>query len=166
MKMKGKTAIVGLAVVGLLTTTGIGTALAERGSYEEPAGPDVVTDRNLSGPEAADVLIFVDLATIVDVLGLGPEEIDAQVMQGKSLAEIAGQEKTPELIDAIVNANQERIESERAAGRLSDEEAAEAINGLREQVTQLVTTEGPTGPNPSVRPIEDPTSDGEAAPQT
>jgi hypothetical protein len=111
-------------------------------------------------------LIFVDLGTIVDVLGLNPEEIDAQVMQGKSLAEIAGQEKTPELIDAIVNANKERIESERAAGRLSDEEAAEAINGLREQVTELVDSEGPEGPDPSVRPIGAPASDGEAAPQT
>jgi hypothetical protein len=127
VKMKGKIAIAGLAVVGLLTTMGVGTALAEQGSYEEQASPEGVTDRNLTGSESADVLIFVDLGTIVDVLGLNPEEIDAQIMQGKSLAEIAGQEKTPELIDAIVSANKERIESERAAGRLSDEEVAEAI---------------------------------------
>ena len=49
-------------------------------------------------------------------------------------------------------AQEERIESERAAGRLSDEEAANAVEDLREQVTELVNSEGPE-------------SGGEATPQ-
>jgi len=48
-----------------------------------------------------------------------------------------------ELIDAIVSANNERIAFERAAGWLSDGEAADVAKDLREKVTGLVNSEGP-----------------------
>lgn len=189
MKMKGKKAITGLTVAGLLATVGVGTALAEQGpsedaadhlapnggalessepvtrpyegSFEESAdhlvapGPNeerVAVEEGLAVPPEG-VPVFVDIGTLVDVLGLSFEGLDAQIMEGKSLAEIAGKEKTPELIDTIVSVNKERIESERAAGRLSDEEAADAAKDLRNQVTKLVNSEGPKDP-PSVRPAD------------
>lgn len=173
MRIKDNTFLAGLAVAGLLTTTGVGTALAEQGSSEGPADHLVATKGDVEGPEPDEARIAaekglssptgfpveVDLGTLVDVLKLDQEDLHSQIMAGKSLAEIAGEEKTPELIDAIVSANKERIESERAAGRLSDEEAADAVEDLREQVTELVNSEGPKGP-PSVYPADGPESGG------
>ncbi len=145
MKMKGKTVLAGLAVVGLLATLGAGTALAQQRSAEGPEDR-LSVGGDLEGPSPTEFPILVDLETVVDVLGLTQEELDRQIMAGKSLAEVAGKEKTQELIDAIVDTQKERIESERAAGRLSDEEATEAIKDLREQVTEMVNWEVPGEP--------------------
>ena len=179
MRIKGKTVFAGLAVAGLLAITGVGTALAEQGSTEDPEDHLVVSNKenptkeslpfpkaseehtSVEGPDEAPqgmasptgFPVLVELGTITDVLGLKEEELHSQIIEGKSLAEIAGKEKAPELIDAIVDANKERIESERDAGRLSDEEAADAAKDLRKQVTELVNSEGPKDP-PSVRPAD------------
>ncbi len=191
MRIKGKTAFAGLAVAGLLATAGIGTALAEQGSTEDSEDHLVVSTKEnptkeslpfpkasgehtaVEGPDEAPqgmasptgFPVFVDLETITNVLELKEEELHSQITDGKSLAEIAGKEKTRELIDAIVDANEERIESERDAGRLSDEEAADAGKDLRRQVTELVNSEGPKNP-PSVRSVDGSNSDDEPADRT
>ncbi len=177
MRIKGNTVFAGLAVASLLATAGVGTALAEQGSTEDPedhlvaSAKENPTKESLPFPKASGehttiegpptgFPVFVDLETITDVLGLKEEELHSQIIDGKSLAEIADKEKTPELIDAIVDANKERIESERVAGRLSDEEAADATKDLRKQVMKLVNSEGPKG-SPSILPADGPASDGE-----
>ncbi len=172
MRIKGNTVFAGLAVASLLATAGVGTALAEQGSTEDPEDHLVASAKEnptkeslpfpkssgehttVEGPDEAPqgmasptgFPVLVDLETVTDVLGLKEEELHSQIIDGKSLAEIADKEKTPELIDAIVDANKERIESERVAGRLSDEEAADATKDLRKQVTKMVNSEGPKGP--------------------
>lgn len=153
MKTKGKTALVGL-VVGLLMVIGAGAALAQQeGTPAGLAGPETggqveqaftpSCDSNgikKGAPFEAGISLVIDLETVTDVLGLTHEELHAQVMEGKSLADIAGPDKVSELIDALVAAEKERIE---AAGDLTDQEAAKAIEGLRERVTEAVHSEGP-----------------------
>ena len=167
MTTKGKKVLAGLAVAGLLATVGAGMALAaptgETGdrllpATEEapfpataeksavPLGPDEAPE-GMTPPAGFPVFIHVGIAA--DALGLTPEELHAQITQGKSLAEIAGEERTPELIDALVKAQEDLIESERAAGRLSDEQAAEATEGLREKVSALVNEVPEVGVEPA-----------------
>jgi hypothetical protein len=172
VKTKGKTALAGLVATGLLAVFGTGVALAEEEqTHEGLAGPPAgEVPEVLAAPEAgaegggefappgdADVLskvaqfeagipTSIDLETVADVLGMTLGELHERAMKGESLAEIAGPSKTPELIDAIVAAQKERIEAERDAGLLSEEEAAGAVEGLREQVTALVEGEGPRAP--------------------
>jgi polyhydroxyalkanoate synthesis regulator phasin len=71
-------------------------------------------------------------------LGMEPREVRAQLRQGKSLAQIAGPQKTPQLINALVSATAKRIDAAVESGKLSPEKAAKLKGELRERVTKLV----------------------------
>ena len=78
----------------------------------------------------------LDAAT--ELLGLTREELLEQLRAGKSLAEIAGAEKTPQLIDTIVKSIQEQIDTAKASGDLTEARAARITENLRDRVTNLV----------------------------
>ena len=122
---------------------GPGNGAEEGQAFPRPDDPGALKEGT---PFEAAFPVVVDVETVADVLGLTPEELHARMIEGESLSQIAGPGKTQELIDAIVAAQEERIESERAAGNLGGEEAAEAKEGLRERVTELVDGGGPERP--------------------
>lgn len=74
-------------------------------------------------------------------LGLRPGELRTELRKGKSLAEIAGPEKTPRVIAILTAAARERLDAAVAEGRLPAERAAERKRGLAERIERLVTRE-------------------------
>lgn len=78
---------------------------------------------------------FAGQPGVADILGLTPEELRDALAEGKTLGEIADATGTrQDLIDALVEAGNERIDAALEAGRITEDEAAE----LRDQTTQHV----------------------------
>lgn len=78
---------------------------------------------------------FATKPDLADILGLTPEELREAQADGTTLGEIADETEgvsRQDLIDALVEAGNERIDAALEAGRITEDEAA----GLREQVAQ------------------------------
>ena len=76
----------------------------------------------------------------VGLLGLEPEVIVAQLREGHTLAEIAEAQGVTldELVNAITADAHEKLAEAVASGRLSQEEADERLERMRDQVTRVV----------------------------
>lgn len=78
---------------------------------------------------------FATKPGLADILGLTPEELREALADGMTLGEIADETEgvsRRDLIDALVEAGNERIDAALAAGRITEDEAA----ALREQVAE------------------------------
>ncbi|MDP9383284.1 MAG: hypothetical protein M3Q29_24700 [Chloroflexota bacterium] len=74
-------------------------------------------------------------------LGLQPSELREQLRESKSLAEIAGTERTPRLINLIVSNTGKRIDQAVERGDLNEKRAAKIKAKLRERATRFVNRE-------------------------
>jgi AraC-like DNA-binding protein len=90
---------------------------------------------------------FGTLSAAADYLGLTEAQLRSQLESGKSLAQVAtAQGKTANgLIDALVSAAKQRADSAVAAGRMTQAQEADLLNGLRDRITNLVNATGPRG---------------------
>jgi polyhydroxyalkanoate synthesis regulator phasin len=78
---------------------------------------------------------FATKPDLADILGLTPEELREALADGTTLGEIANETEgvsRQDLVDALVEAGNERIDAALEADRITEDEAA----GLREQVAQ------------------------------
>jgi ribosomal protein S20 len=77
------------------------------------------------------------LDKIAQVIGITVDDLEAQLKQGKTLAEIAG-DKKQDLITALTDAANARIDKAVADGHLSAEKAATLESQVTERITRLV----------------------------
>lgn len=83
---------------------------------------------------------------IADILGLTPEELRDALSEGTTLGEIADETGSrQELIDALVEARNQRIDAALEAGRITEDEAAELREQTTEHVEDLLNGELPDG---------------------
>lgn len=87
------------------------------------------------------------LQTVADVLEIEVDDLAAQLREGATIADIAG-DRTTDVIDALVSEQETRIDEAVAEGKLTEERADEVRAALSEQVTALVNGERPTGIGP------------------
>ena len=85
------------------------------------------------------------LETVAEVLGLDADDLAAQLKDGASLAEIAGEAKVQSVIDALVAEHNTRIDEAVADGRLSEERAEEVRAAVADRVEAMVNGEHPAG---------------------
>lgn len=87
------------------------------------------------------------LGAAADYLGLTERELRSELQGGKTLAQVAqAHGKTANgLIDALVTNAQKRLDQAVAAGRLTQSQANELLNGLRDRISKLVNSSGPVG---------------------
>lgn len=138
-----KIAIVSLVTLSLVVGV-VGTALADRGV---PGG------QGRHGGGAGLGLAFGGFPESVGgLLGLTPEEIATQRHEGKSLAEIAANAPQPAdettLVNAIVAERQKVVDQRVADGKLTADQAAQVMERVRDQVSEMVNRAA-TGPNRS-----------------
>ncbi len=105
-------------------------------------------------------------ASIAEVLGLEVEDLRAQLAEGATMAEIAG-DNVDVLIAALVDDATEKINEAVAAEKMTQEEADEKIASLEENITERVNTtpkdlkekrpprgkQVPKGPRVSIQPV-------------
>jgi hypothetical protein len=98
---------------------------------------------------------FGNISAAADYLGLTEAQLHAQLESGKTLAQVAtAQGKTVAgLIDALVNAAKQRLDSAVAAGRLTQAQENDLLSGLRDRITNLVNATGPHGDHFGVPPF-------------
>lgn len=84
-------------------------------------------------------------AAIADFLNMEIKELREELRGGKSLAEIAGPERTQELIDLIVTRIGKRLDETVADGHLSTEQAQKIREKLPQRAAKLVKREHRTG---------------------
>jgi polyhydroxyalkanoate synthesis regulator phasin len=91
---------------------------------------------------------FGKLEAAATYLGLTGAELRERLADGKTLAEIAGDEgkSVDGLVDALVVEATEKIDEAVANGRLTDEQATELKAGLEERMQDLVEGELRAGP--------------------
>ena len=80
---------------------------------------------------------------IAGILGLEPEALRKAIVGGQSLSEVAADQGVDpqELIDAIVDAAEERVNGAVESGRIDREKADEILAGTAEKVEDLVNGE-------------------------
>jgi polyhydroxyalkanoate synthesis regulator phasin len=86
-----------------------------------------------------------DLSTLADSLGIEEDELRSELEDGKTIAEIAEEQgvDVQDVVDAIVAAQQERLDEAVADGDLTQEQADELLAGAEERVTAFVNGERP-----------------------
>jgi len=94
-------------------------------------------------------------ADLAEVLGLEQAELREAIAGGQSLADVAAEQgvDTQELVDALVDAAEERVATGLENGRIDQEKADEILAGAAEKAEDLVNGEisfegrrGPGGP--------------------
>jgi uncharacterized protein YidB (DUF937 family) len=89
--------------------------------------------------------LHADLSTVAEALGLSEDDLRTALEGGQTLAEVAEEQgvDTQEVVDAIVTAQQERLDEAVADGDLTQEQADEIAANAEERVTALVNGEMP-----------------------
>jgi predicted DNA-binding protein (UPF0251 family) len=89
---------------------------------------------------------FGGLDAAASYLGLTEEQLRSELESGKTLAQVAqAHGKTAAgLVDALVNEAKQKVEAAVAAGRLTQSQADDLLNGLRDRITQLVNSTPPS----------------------
>lgn len=159
--------IAGLILLGALALAGVGRVLAQE--EDGPARRFIDRVAEIVGVEPGELRSAVrqareesgwpgrgffarpsarfgeEIGAVSEFLGMSRRELRAQLRDGRSLAEIAGPERTPELIALVERLVRERVQDAREAGRITAEDAARATDGLRARVTEAVNAEGIRG---------------------
>jgi uncharacterized protein YidB (DUF937 family) len=93
-------------------------------------------------------------------LGLTEEQLRTELESGKTLAQVAQAhgKSVAGLVDAIVADAKKHVDAAVAAGRLTQAQANEILNGLRDRITSRVNSRGPDGPPPGFRHFRGPTA--------
>ena len=83
---------------------------------------------------------FAKLDAAANYLGLTEAELRSELEGGKSLAQVARDHGKPVdgLVDALVAAEKEHLDSAVTAGRITKAQEDELLNGLKERITSLV----------------------------
>ena len=84
------------------------------------------------------------LETVAEVLGMGVDELAAQLRDGSTIAGVAG-DQTQAVIDALVAVHTARIDEAVADGKLSEDQAEEVRAALAEKVEAMVNGALPAG---------------------
>lgn len=92
---------------------------------------------------------FGKLSAAADYLGLTEAELRSQLEGGKSLAQVAQAQgkSVAGLVDSLVALAKTRLDEAVAAGRLTQAQETEMLNGLRNRITSLVNSTHPGGPH-------------------
>jgi uncharacterized protein YidB (DUF937 family) len=90
---------------------------------------------------------FHGLDRAASYLGITEEQLRTELEGGKTLAQVAQAhgKSADGVVDALVAGAQERLDSAVAAGRLTQAQANEMLNGLRDRITSLVNSRLPAG---------------------
>jgi hypothetical protein len=88
------------------------------------------------------------LETVAEVLNIGVDDLAAQLKDGASIADIAGEAKVQAVVDALVAEHEDRIDEAVEDGRLSEEKAEEVRAAVADRVEAMVNGEHPTGIKP------------------
>jgi hypothetical protein len=76
------------------------------------------------------------------------DDLAAQLKDGASIADIAGESNLQAVVDALVAEHEDRIDEAVGDGRLSEEEAEEVRAAVADRVEAMVNGEHPTGFKP------------------
>jgi len=92
-------------------------------------------------------------ADLADILGLEQADLREAIVGGQTLADVAAEQgvDTQDLIDAIVDAAEERVATALESGRIDQDKADEILAGAEEKADDIVNgefegTRGPRGP--------------------
>ena len=87
---------------------------------------------------------FGSLNAAADYLGLTEEQLRSELAGGKSLAQVAKDrgKSTDGLVAALVAAAKERLDASVSAGRLTQAQADEMLDGLRDRIADMVNATG------------------------
>jgi polyhydroxyalkanoate synthesis regulator phasin len=127
------------------------SGLVEDGSITQEQADEVATTLSEAGigGRGGHHGVRLHLETAAAALGMTEEELrTALEAEGTTLAEVAEDQgvEVGALVDALVEAQEERIAEAVEDGRLTQEEADERLAELEERVTERVTTVRPDRP--------------------
>lgn len=93
---------------------------------------------------------FHGLDNAASYLGITEEQLRTELEGGKTLAQVAQAhgKSVDGLVDALVADAKEKLDAAVAAGRLTQSQANEMLNGLRDRITSLVNSRLPAGHPP------------------
>ncbi len=152
--LAGMTGALVLAPAASYAATGDSTALTARVDSITDALSGLVSDGSITQAQADEVATVIaetrpeggrgghgggriDRAAAATALGITEDELQAQTEAGKTLADIADAEgvEQADLVAALVQAEQARLDAAVASGDLTQAQADERAAGLEERIT-------------------------------
>src|SRR5690606_19801361 len=99
------------------------------------------------------------------ILGLEQADLREAVVGGQSLADIAAEQgvDTQELVDAIVDAAEERVSTALESGRIDQEKADEILAGAEDRAESIINAEFEGRPGHRGGPDADADADADTA---
>ena len=97
---------------------------------------------------------FGGLDAAASYLGLTEAQLHSELESGKTLAQVAQAhgKSASGLVDALVADMKQHLDAAVAAGRITKAQETDALNGLRDRITNLVNSSRPAGePGPGFR---------------
>ena len=97
---------------------------------------------------------FGGLDAAASYLGLTEAQLPSELESGKTLAQVAQAhgKSASGLVDALVADMKQHLDAAVAAGRITKAQETDALNGLRDRITNLVNSSRPAGePGPGFR---------------
>ena len=142
MDKRVKLLAVGLVAAGLMVVSVGGVALAQ-----EPADAGDIPAYGGHGWGGQHGQVATCSVVGSDLLGLTPEELCAQRLEGKSLVEIAAAQGVSEeaLVEAIMSARNESVQASVEAGTITQERADFMLQQMEQRASDMLnrTTFGP-----------------------
>ena len=146
--------------------------LVDDGTISADAVDDITEALEAARPERHHHRGFGGGADIAGVLGMEPDDLRAALADGQTIADVAEAQGVPvdEVVDAIVDAAEERVATALENDRIDQERADEILAGAEEKANEIVNGEferqrgprfGGRGFGPGAAPDDAP-ADGEA----
>ena len=119
--------------------------LVDDGTITQAQADAVETALEEARPARGPHGFHADLGVLTEALGVTEDELRTSLRDGDTIAEVAAAEgvDVQVVIDAIVAAQQERVDAKVAEGDLTQEEADERMADAEERATDLVNGELP-----------------------
>ena len=113
------------------------TEMVQNATLEEIIGHEVEKIRKQDGKARQDRML---LDQVCQIINLDPEELHAQLKEGKTIAEIAQEHGVSRdaLIETLVEHAQDRLDKAVSDGRLDEEKAAEIMTKTEDRLTKFV----------------------------
>jgi len=134
-----KRLLVVVAAAGLLTLGSAGVAAAQTsgGSTPNPTSPSSATPNRQKGRVAAAVL-----KVSAQTLGIKPRDLVTGLCSGQTLAQVASAhgKTSQDLINALVQKADQRIQANEQAGKITQAQEATREAKVKDKVTTVVTS--------------------------
>lgn len=133
--------LVGIVALSIVLGTACAPVAAARVQQATPTNSPQARNQPGLGQAAATLFIaYAAIGATADITGLTPKDVHAELLTGKSLAQITEShgKSSGDVVQSVVDKARQRLDSAVAAGELTREKADTALSRITDRVNHMV----------------------------